>query len=131
MRKAIDSGCLCKDCKTIHLVCQGVVGASAVIDNIVERVESSAIMSTQTRYDLDMLTKTNDILSTPSKYDTVVKCLKPCLHTNKLKNAAHVCLDRGKCETCGFHQWWSKGLRPKLFKEDSTMDPSNPIFGDE
>ena len=78
-----------------------------------------------------MLTKINDILSTPSKYNTIAKYLKPCLHTNRLEDAVHICLDQDKCKMCGFCQWWSKGLRPKLFKEDSTMDTSNTLFGDE
>ena len=75
---------------------RGVVGSNAAIDNSVERAKSSDIMSTQTRYDLNRLTKINDILSMPSKYDTVVKCLKPCLYPNKLEDAAHVYLDRDK-----------------------------------
>ena len=66
--------------------------------------------------------KIKDVISTPSKYDTVVKCLQPCLSTDKLEGAAHKCLigmgggaDEEKgCNICGFKQWWSNDLK-KIF----------------
>ena len=39
------------------------------------------------------MSKINDVISTPSGYKTIVKCLQPRLVSNKLENAVFVCLD--------------------------------------
>jgi len=43
MRKARDSGCLCKDCESFHVLRRGVIGACASIDTIVDRIELSSV----------------------------------------------------------------------------------------
>ena len=43
MRKAKDSGCLCKDCKRFHLVRRGVIGASAAIEKQILRGSSCLV----------------------------------------------------------------------------------------
>ena len=92
MQKAQDSGCLCKGCESFHMLRRGVVGACAAIDKIINRLRSLSPLSRETRSQVDVLNKIKDVVSTPSKYDTIVKCLKPCLKTEKLEHAACTCL---------------------------------------
>jgi len=73
-----------------------------------------------------------EILSTPSKYDTIVKCLKPCLETDKLEDAKQTCLSRNECDSCGFRQWWSNGLRNSIYnKDNTTINPESGLAGDK
>ena len=67
MRKAQDSGCLCKQCKGVHLLRRGVPGACAAIDNIVDRVTLQGSVTRETQSQLDILKKIKDMLTTPSK----------------------------------------------------------------
>ena len=79
------------------------------------------------------------MIETPSKYDTVVKCLQPCLTTGKLEDAAYKCLlgectgadGSNGCNVCGFRQWWSKDLKKELLKDDGSMKLNAPLAGDE
>ena len=83
MRKANDSGCLCKDCESFHLLRRGVLGACVAIDKVLERLEGSVVGSTDVGHMYAYLTVIKDVIGTPSKYDTIVKCLKPCLGITK------------------------------------------------
>ena len=139
MRKAQDMGCLCKPCENFHLLRRGVTGACAAIDKLLDRMRSKTDLSTETRSQISVLEKIKDVIVTPSKYDTVVKCLGPCLSTGKLEGAAHKCLigkckgkDAGaSCDRCGFRQWWSKDLKLKLLNDDMTMNNDAPLSGEE
>ena len=131
MRKAKDSGCLCKDCESFHLLRRGVTGASAVIVKILERAKGILQPSIELQSSIDYLSKIKDVLSTPSGYETIVKCLQPCLVSKKLENADAVCLNGKSCKACGFRQWWSNGLRKLLIGDDSTINQDSDICGDE
>ena len=87
MRKALDTGCLCKYCESFHLLRRGITGVCDTLDKIVERAGTAEVS-----VEITQLIKIKDILSTSSKYDTMVKCLKPCLETDKLEDAKHSCL---------------------------------------
>ena len=131
MRKAQDSGCLCKACEIFHLLRCGVIGACEAIDKLIDRLRSLGALSEETCSQVDVLAQIKDFISTPSKYDTIVKCLKTCLNTNKLESAIHTCLDGKACNACGFRQWWSKILKKKRFNADSTMNPDAALVGEE
>ena len=111
MRKAQDSGFLCKAREIFHLLLRGVIGACAAIDKLIDRLRSLGALSEETCSQFDVLAQIKDVIATPRKYDTIVKCLKPCLNTNKLESAVHTCLDGKACNACGFRQWWSKSLK--------------------
>jgi hypothetical protein len=51
---------------------------------------------------IEYLSKIKDVISTPSGYETIVKCLQPCLVSNRLENAASVCLNKKACKACRF-----------------------------
>ena len=104
-RKALDTGCLCKDCESFHFLQRGITGACAAVDKIIERAGAADVS-----IEITQLIKIKDMLSTPSNYDTMVKYLKPCLETDKLEDTKHSCLHGEECEPCGFHQWRSNGL---------------------
>ena len=132
MRKALDTGCLCKDCESFHLLRRGVTGACAAIDKITERVKLPGNVTAEVSAQMDILVKIKEILSTPSKYDTIVKCLKPCLETDKLEDAKQTCLDGNECDSCGFRHWWSNGLRNTIYNEDDvTINPESCLAGGE
>ena len=139
MRKKQDSGCLCKSCHSFHLLRRGVTGACVAIGQIIDRVRAADFLSAETEHQIGVLEKMKDVIETPSKYDTVVKCLGPCLCSGKLEGAAHKCLigkgtgeDQGKgCDVCGFRMWWSKDLKKKLLNDDATMKTDTPLAGKE
>ena len=80
MRKMHDEGCLCKSCESFHCLKRGTVGVCSVIDIISKRIEESSVESRRkATKDLTTLHRIKDILATPSKYDTIVECLQPCL----------------------------------------------------
>ena len=81
--------------------------------------------------DLVHLKQIKAILSTPSKYDTIVKCLQPCLASGKLEDAKPTCLAGNECDEYGFGKLWSDGLRATLLLEDNTLDDSAPLAGTE
>ena len=126
MIKALDTGCLCKDCEIFHLLRRGITGACVALDKIVERA-GTAEMSVE----ITQLIKIKDILSTTSKYDTIVKCLKPCLETDKLEDVKHSCLHGEECESYDFCQWWPNGLRKSIFNVDATINLESILAGDE
>ena len=131
MRKANDSGCLCKDCESFHLLRRGVLGACVAIDKVLERLEVSVVGSTDVGRMHAYLTVIKDVIGTPSKYDTIVKCLKPCLNSDKLEHASSVCLNKKVCVKCGFRQWWSNGLKQFLFNDDLTINDDSTLAGEE
>ena len=132
MRKARDSGCLCKDCESFHALRRGVTGACASIDKIVERIEAgSKAQKEKAEDDLVLLRSIKDVIATPSKYDTIVACLQPCLTTNKLEDAKPDCIDGHECTACGFRRLWSDGLRKSLMSEESTIIQASPLAGNE
>ena len=103
MRKVHDAGCLCKDCQSFHALWHVMVGACTVISKITERLESSTLSLQQNvEGDIALLSKIEDVLATPSKYDTIVTCLQPRLTTNKLKDAMPAYLEEDGCNKCGF-----------------------------
>jgi hypothetical protein len=127
----MDTGCLCKDCESFHLLRRGTTGACAAIDKIVERMNLPGNNTNEMRVELDQLIKIKEIISTPSKYDTIVKYLQPCLVSDKLEDAKYTCLLGDECESCGFRQWWSNGLRSSILKDDTTINPDAHLAGDE
>ena len=131
MKKAKDSGCLCKDCKIVHLIRQGVTGACVAIVKILDLTKSVLHPAAELVSSIEYLSKIKDVISTPSGYETIVKCLQPCLVSNKLENAAVVGLNKKACKVCGFRQWWSNGLRKILIKDDSTINQDLGLSGDE
>ena len=102
MHKAMDTGCLCKDCVNFHLLRRGTTGACAAIDKIVGRMNLPSNNTVEMRVKLDQLIKIKEIIPTPNKYDTIVKCLHPCLVSDKLDDAKYTCLLGDECESCGF-----------------------------
>ena len=119
MRKTQDSGCLCKPCESFTLLHRGVTGACAAIQKILDRIRDTENLSTKTKFQKSVLEKIKDVIATPSKYDTVVEYLQPCLSTGKLEGVAYICLietgggadgEKG-CNICGFKQWWSNVLK--------------------
>jgi len=131
MRKAKDSGCLCKDCESFHLLRRGVTGACAAIVKILDRVKLILQPSTELQSSINYLSKIKDVISTLSGYETIVKCLQPCLLSNKLENSDFICLNGKSCKACGFRQWWSNGLRKLLMGDDSTINQDLELSGDE
>ena len=55
MRKAQDSGCLCKTCESFHLLRRGVRAACATIDKITDRVRLSENLSDKMESQLGIL----------------------------------------------------------------------------
>ena len=101
MRKARDSGCLCKDCESFHVLRRGVIGACTSIDTIVDRVGSSSVAKKRrAEKSLSLLKQIKEVIQTPSKYDCIVACLQPCLSSNKLEDAKPDCVDGDKCTEC-------------------------------
>ena len=132
MRKMFDEGCLCKSCESFHCLRRGLIGASAAIDLIVKRIEESSVGSRRkATKDLEMLQRIKSILATPSKYDTIVECLQPCLCSRKLEDAKPLCLLANGCDKCGFKQLWSGGLRAALMDENGGMANGAPLAGQE
>ena len=131
MRKAQNSGCLCKACEIFHLLLCGVIGACTYINKLIDRLRSLGALSEDTCSQVDVLAQIKDVIATPSKYDTTVKCLKPYLNTIKLESSVHTCLDGKACNACGFRKWWSKSLKKKNFNADSTMNPDVALAGEE
>ena len=131
MRKAKDSGCLCKDCESFHLLRRGVTGACVAIVKILDQMKSVLHPAAELVSSIEYLSKIKDVISTPSGYETIVKCLQPCLVSNKLENAAFVCLNKKACKVCGFRQWWSNGLRKILIKDNSIINQDLGLSGDE
>ena len=86
------------------------MGECVAIDKVLERLEGSLDGSTDVGHIYAYLTVIKDVIGTPSKYDIIVKCLKPCLNSDKLEHASSVCLNKKVCDKCGFRQWWSKGF---------------------
>ena len=130
MRKALDSGCLCKDCETFHSLRRGLVGACTAIDTISARIELSNIATRRKATDdLVHLKQTKAILSPPSKCDTIVKCLHPCLASGKLEDVKPTCLASNECDECGFGKLWSEDLRATLLSGDDTLIDSAPLAG--
>ena len=86
---------VCARISKVFTSCAGAVVVQVLpLKNNVERVESSNNMSAQKRSELDILTNINAIVTTPSKYDTVVKHLKLLLHTVCLGSTARLTLSR-------------------------------------
>ena len=139
MRKAQDSGCLCKSCYSFHLLRRGVTGACAAIVKVLARIGTGENLSSQAVSQKHVLEKIKDVIETPSKYDTVVKCLQPCLASGKLEDASYKCLIgecAGKsggngCSICGFRQWWSNDLKKELLNSDGSMNLDAPLAGEE
>ena len=75
MRKAKDSGCLCKDCESFHLLRRGVTGACVAIQKILDRVKGVIQPCTELQSSIDYLSKIKDVISTPTGYETIVRCL--------------------------------------------------------
>ena len=127
-----DEGCLCKSCESFHCLKRGTVGACSAIDIISKRIEESSVGSRRkATKDLTILHRIKDILATPSKYDTIVECLQPCLSSQKLEDAKPLCLIQDGCDMCGFDQLWSDGLRATLMDEEGTMVTNSPLAGQE
>ena len=86
-----------------------------------------------------VLEKIKNVIETPSKYDTAVKCLQPCFASGKLEDVSYKCLigecagDSGGngCSICGFRQWWSNDLKKELFNSDGSKNLDAPLAGEE
>ena len=123
MRKATSSSCLCSGCEGMNACRRGVTGACAAIDDIAKIVQSTKDTSDESiSRDLVRLIEIKEIISQPSKYDTIVACLQPCLSTNKLEDAKYSCLNGQDCSSCGFRRLWSNGLRKTLLCSEVCPD---------
>ena len=92
MRKAQDSGCLCKSCKSFALLRRGATGACATIQTVLDKIRDTNNLSTEAKSQKSVLEEIKDVIAVPSKYDTVVKCLQLCLSTGNLEGPAYKCL---------------------------------------
>ena len=116
MRKVTSSSYLCSGCEGMNALRRGVTEACAAIDAIEELVQSTKDTRDESvSRDLVSLMEIKEIISKPSKYDTIVACLQPCLSTNKLEDAEYACLHGQDCSKCGFRRLWSNGLIKTLF----------------
>ena len=91
-------------------------------------------MSSEAESHKRVVEKIKDVIETPSKYDTVVKCLQPCVTTGKLEDVSYKCLIgecADDCNVCGFRQWWSNDLKKELLNSDGSMNLDAPLAGDE
>ena len=104
MSKTNDSDCLCKDYESFHLLRRGVLGACVAIGKVLERLHGSLEGSADLGYMHAYLTAIKDVTSTPSKYGTILKCLKPCITSDEFEHASSTCLDKKMCDKCGFRQ---------------------------
>ena len=125
MRRAHDSSCLCINCEGMNVLRRGVSAACTAIDTII----ANAIDSIDNNNDVSIisndifrLNEIREIISMPSKYDTIVSCLKPCLSTGELEDANERCINGKDCVRCGFRRLWSNGLRKTLFCEEMIFD---------
>ena len=105
--------------------------ACVTIVKILDQMKTVLHPSAELPSSIEYLSKTKDTISTPSGYEPIVKCLQPCLVSNKLENAAFVCLNKKACKVCGFRKWWSNGLRKILIKDNSTINQDLGLSGDE
>jgi hypothetical protein len=68
----------------------------------------------------------------PSKYDSIVACLDPCLECDaKLESAQFSCINDSECNACGFRQLWSSQIRKKLLKDNDDMRNTCVLAGPE
>ena len=101
MRKVKDSGCLYKQCGSFHLFHIGMTCACAAIYKILTKMQNLNNITAEVTGQINVLVKIKDVIATPSKHNTCVKCLKPCLRSEKLENAAYTCLNKHDCGICG------------------------------
>ena len=62
MRKATDSGCLCKDCDSFHLLRRGVTGACVAIVKILDQMKSVLRPSAELLSSIEYLSKVKDVI---------------------------------------------------------------------
>ena len=64
----------------------GVLGECEAIDKLIDRLTSSGTLFTEISSEEHVLAQIKDAIVTPSKYDIIVKCLKPCLNIDKVES---------------------------------------------
>ena len=107
MKKAHDTGCCCICCEGFNELRRGTNGAISKIDAILDRVISDRASNVNADL-VSYLAKVKGIIAMPSKYDSIVACLDPCLGCDaKLKSAQFSCINGNECNACGFWQLWS------------------------
>ena len=80
----------------VHVLTVRVLGCIVAIPIIVEVMRMMKLMPTSDarKRQISQLERVEDILSTNSKYDTIVKCLSPCLPPDgKLEAAEYACIN--------------------------------------
>ena len=113
---------------------RGGNSACTIIKNIAERVANNASSprASVVTHTLSQLDRISDIISKPSKYESIVACLHPCLSADsKLEQAKFSCICGSNCSRCGFRQLWSKDLRPLLLDQNDVMIAGSILAGTE
>ena len=114
MTKAHDIGCACIDCEGMQSLMLGCVVAIPIIVEVMRMMKLMPTSDARKRQ-ISQLERVEDILSTNSKYDTIVKCLSPCLPPDgKLEAAEYACINGTECMSCGMRQVWSMGVRDEV-----------------
>jgi len=73
-----------------------------------------------------------EIIYIPSKHDSIVACLAPCLsRLDKLEGANFECINGNECSKCGFRQLWSGGVRNSLLKQNDELRVNTILDGPE
>ena len=131
MKKAHDIGCCCIFCEGFNELRRGANGVIAKIDAILDKMKA-ARMSDANAALVSLLDKVKHIIALPSKYDTIVACLHPCLASDaKLESAQFSCINGSECHACGFRQLWSSQIRKKLLTDDDEMRNNFILAGTE
>ena len=127
MKKAADTGCLCIHCEGMNELRRESKGAASQIEAILQRTKHTlnASMTAQ-------LGRIKFIISMPSKYESIVECLGPCLPSGgKLEVVKYSCINGSECPKYGFRQLWSVQLRQKLLKDNGEQRWNTVLTGAE
>ena len=130
MIKAPDQSCLCVNCEDMANLLRGSTAACNAIDAVLEKVkdrdDDAGLLN-----EVSHLKSIKNIISQPSKSDSMIACMEQCLPTGKLEDAAHACLYGDDCDKCGFRRFWSNGLRQSLVDGDDELMPEANMHCEE
>ena len=131
MKKAHDTGCCCIECEGMNELKRGSNGAAAKIEEILKRLQSSVTRSANPAL-TSTLAKIRYIITKPSKYESIVACLHPCLPCDgKLERAKFECIKGRQCTECGFRQLWSNDVRKAVLKDNDELRSNTLLAGPE
>ena len=131
MKKAHDTGCCCIECEGMNELKRGSNGAAAKIEEVMKRLQSSVTRSANPAL-TSTLAKIRDIITKPSKYESIVACLHPCLPCDgKLERAKFECIKGRQCTECGFRQLWSNDVRKAVLKDNDELRSNTLLAGPE